>query len=513
MISPLSIVDPTAEKQIGSRSRLVKEPSLFYITDAASREDAISRIAGCWTIALRGRPRLSIFEADRDYILLDVRKFLGGIPKEVFQNRQVALLASELFAAKLGIRAELFDSHPGFEKFARENHLHRYLLTYCQGNAPGPLSRNNAHRWTVDPDEIKILSGGIVKTWSEASKDLKTVASRAGHPKMSWHYGPSGIQNKDYYNWDILEPFLKRDPSEWGHQYLFEVCVCTSEYPNFIGDHTWLRLKTPQGDVYSVGLYRPGKVNPQENYQQPLRVKPAYLMSPDYSEFYPCETHTLGIAITPEIFCQIKSQIEEDKKSILEFHPLVKNCTVYTLKHAKTAGLELPAQSSALQVLLRRSEARKVIPLPLQMIVKSVIDRMPAPVQTGCKFFPSLFLNGVQIALGSGKVDDRLRRRPDGEISLPHMNSFWDFFKPAKLDMHHPHILYKVGFAHVKNWRDKKSQKLQARRDGLNCALKEMERAGRKASDTAWIRAEIYRFEEKMKQIPYRFPKIAQAKL
>lgn len=79
---------------------------------------------------------------------------------------------------------------------------------------------------------------------------------------MLGQYSKNGLVSNNVYDWSMLEPFYVESstPPPWGDRYLFEICSWIVNRPRLIGDHTFIRLKTPQGEWYSVGQYRPQKV-------------------------------------------------------------------------------------------------------------------------------------------------------------------------------------------------------------------------------------------------------------
>jgi hypothetical protein len=80
---------------------------------------------------------------------------------------------------------------------------------------------------------------------------------------MLGQYNYLGLIDRGVYDWEVLTPFYiePQSPPPWGNRYLFEFCSWIIDRPRMMGDHTYIRLKTPQGEWYSVGQYRPQKVS------------------------------------------------------------------------------------------------------------------------------------------------------------------------------------------------------------------------------------------------------------
>ena len=81
--------------------------------------------------------------------VLEGRRFLKGLPQD--SDTRIEACRREHLALKLGIAAEVLidPKNAGFEKFAADQHLERYLMTY-------------EHTLKVDPDtkELSILADG-----------------------------------------------------------------------------------------------------------------------------------------------------------------------------------------------------------------------------------------------------------------------------------------------------------------------------------------------------------------
>ncbi|RUP05576.1 hypothetical protein BC936DRAFT_140511 [Jimgerdemannia flammicorona] len=172
-------------------------------------------------------------------------------------------LVKQVVAARNGIPADVFDANPGLQLFLQKNHLHRYLLVY-------------KHSLRVDPQtrECSIMCRGDYRSWKDIQHTIKT------HPTsdvIKGQYSRHGLINQDFYDWHRLEPFYISEPT-WGHRYLLEVCSWVIDEPRMGGDHTWIRLKTPRGEWYSVGQYRPQKMGFHEQFMFPMKIKPSKFM-------------------------------------------------------------------------------------------------------------------------------------------------------------------------------------------------------------------------------------------
>lgn len=214
-------------------------------------------------------------------------------------------------------------------------------------------------------------------------------------------------------------------------------------------EHSWLRLKTPNGEIYSAALYRPGKHHFFDNFHLPLRAKKGYLMSPDISEFWPISIYRIPVEITKKQFETIKSSLEEDKKDEdkLVFQLFNGNCTEYINSKAKLAGIRLP---TAVHYL------RNVTPLSIQKRYDRVMDKLPSIVRQICESVVTVLSNLLQLCLGGHLLDRQLKGK---KITFKaNINSFSDLFNPEKLKFHPPRYLALTIGKEIEEWKKKETE-------------------------------------------------------
>jgi len=378
--------------------------------------------------------RLSMKAAQDDCLILRARRF---VKKHGSDEPRMLKLQQELLAAKLGIHASVFEHNPEFETFAAKHHLEQYICHY-------------GHQLIVDDDQhISLLVEGIQRCWNEISNKWINLPKHNFSPNQTWIYGQNGLQDRDLYDWTELQPYKYDDPAKWGNQYIFEFCACCSgEAPRVVGDHGWFRLKTAEGAIYSIGLYRPDKASKFDVFGHPLRLKKGTLMQPDISEFWryekPDGIKTIETAITKEQFLQMKAQIEADKRDNKEtFHLLHGNCTKYADRIAKIANIELSLSVHYLRGIF----SRKII-----TIYDSVSPYIPHSIWKICEVHVTVFSNLLQLILGASIVDV-----PGQEA---HITSFWHLFDSEKLYMHHPYFLGTDIRKRIVDWRNREIAKI-----------------------------------------------------
>lgn len=417
----------------------------FHIKDTAYHTNKMHRIVKVLSKALRDMPKCTIHEAMQHQTVNTARQYLRTLKPKQYMNPKVRECCRFLLAAKLGIDRDIFNHNPGFETFAFKSHIDRYLMDYN-------------HSLKVDPTtkELSILHNGAYQPWSVVyTKFQESVLPKPnfpGNPQQMWCYGPKGIQKEDMYAWNELKPYKVVKNHDWGNRFIFEFCACCKKDIQMNGaEHSWLRLKTPNGEIYCVGFYRPGKSHLLDNFHLPLRAKKGYLMSPDVSEFWPIPIHRIPVEITKEQFEKIKFSLEEDKKNeeSLVFQLFNGNCTEYINSKAKLAGIRLP---TAVHYL------RNVTPLSIQQGYDRVMDKLPSFARKICEFVVMILSNLLQICLGGHLLDRQLKGK-----NIPfktNINSFSDFFNPKKLEFHPPRYLAHTVGKEIEEWRKTEAEKL-----------------------------------------------------
>ena len=143
-------------------------------------------------------------------------------------------------------------------------------------------------------------------------KDLKIDPD---YGTFTGQYGRDGLVDAGLYDWTELPVFYTEPtlPPPWGERYLFEICSFIVDRPRLTGDHTFVRLKTPRGEWYSAGQYRPHKMGFHEQFVFPMKIKPSKFQSPDVSEYWKGNVTVLSVGITADQFLAIKKQLEYDQ--------------------------------------------------------------------------------------------------------------------------------------------------------------------------------------------------------
>ncbi len=391
----------------------------FSPNDSKSREIFAHAIEIFGT--LKNLPRGKPSENLQNIHVVEARKFLKTVPQFLRKHRCIQACKRELLAYQLGIASSIFElrCNQGFETFASSPPLASYLAVYN-------------HEIRLDPQQRIMLQ--------QKGRDIQWIMLRSlvQRPQATtptnqpWFYGPQGIQNKDMFQWNQLEPYKFEDPAAWGNQYVFEFCCCCEEVPQFIGDHSWLRLKTPKGAIYSVGLYRPYKRDKRENYKMPLRVQKGHLMQPDVSEFWNLPIHRIAFTITEAVFHEMKQAIEKDKRQDDQTFQLIgQNCTQYVEKIGRIGNIRLPTEKPMWQLLNKRFGYPRI-----QTGIETAASKLPSKVNSVFSHCCAFICNTTLLCAGAACVDSEIRQK---ETPVrPHLNTFRDLCNPNKLNIKHP---------------------------------------------------------------------------
>ena len=168
---------------------LLKTEWLFPIGALQSfRNEQLGQRAEQMAAKLKAAERLPVWDAQDSPLVLAGRRFFKLLPS--INDPRIEACRRELLALKLGISPEVFCHNAGFEEFATENHLERYLSAYHQS-------------LLVDPKDVRlsILMDNRYVPWESAREAMSRFPKHTSSPLQPWKYGPNGIQNDDMYDW------------------------------------------------------------------------------------------------------------------------------------------------------------------------------------------------------------------------------------------------------------------------------------------------------------------------
>lgn len=450
--------------------------AIISILPFQNKYEKQGKTADLLSLKLQNTARCTLQEAQKHPLSLETKKFLKKVTKNHPEDPRIAKCRQQFLAFKLGVESSTLEAsiNKGFEHFASNPPLERYLLVY-----------NHTLKINPETQEIHLLVNGEWQPWNKAVEFLGDPLPKQSDGIVPWLYGPEGIQKKNLFDWKELKPFKKEDPAAWNNQYIFEVCSDCSDHPKISGDHCWMRLRTPEGDVYSVGLYP--KSWRSNNPIPPMTVQCATLMQPDVAEFLSPPIRSLSVAITKEQFESIKATIEADKNDDkLLFQAAQVNCLCYVKKVGALANINLPTESCPWRPLVN-NRIRKVL--------DCINPKLPRIIPKIAEAFLTPFLNTLQVAGGGRLVDKKVTEQ--GIPCHPQIRSIFDVFKPSKARLHHPHTIGHYIRAEVTSWRKQETKRLEAEKVKLLAA-----------SDAEGVK----RVEAQLKHLPFELPPVFRTK-
>ena len=420
---------------------------VIYFGNSTFHSERLITITNCVVYTLRHQERVSIVEASESKDLKTGRtlvKFLKSQNNAALSSC-INSLMKEITAGKLGITKEQLDAHSFLQEFTEKNYLERYIVHYD-------------HTLEIDNDtgDVLIRENDVFVSWNSVSSKLKSWEPRLLSPRQDWFYGKKGIQQQNMYDWEILTPYKIDDAATWNHEYVFEICACYNPESVMIGNHSWVRLKTPTGEIYSVGLYRPSK-GMSSNLDTPLRAKPGYLTQPDVSEFWNFEIFTIAVKIDEQIFNKMKRAIEQDKReNNLIFHLNNDNCLLWCKKIGAIAKVSLSTEEPA---------SSFIFPKRFISTINYIHGYLPTTIKKITDSTAAFFLNTLQLLLGANHLDANLNDQ-QRQKAKPLITGLSDMFNFERTIYNHPITFIQKTKAMIVQWR---AEQINLLRSGLMC--------------------------------------------
>ncbi len=250
-----------------------------------------------------------------------------------FKNEQQQF-SKALCAARLGVPLEALEKNPGFQQVIEKNFFMRPIADVYK----------HSIEYNAQTGQLKLLMEGKVTDWKTIKEKLKPDPQSG---KVSgWSYTYEGFIPHDPSDWSELKPYMILPEKDRPPTHEIEIVTdCYREDLHDKGlqfwDHTWIRLKTPSGEVYSFGLY-PEDVLVQSKKNM-LATTKGIIKCPDRQEFLPRVLYQArSMSISEEVFHNIKKQVEsKEYKQSLEYSVLGNNCTDFSIQLLKEAGVSV----------------------------------------------------------------------------------------------------------------------------------------------------------------------------
>ncbi|KAL1918238.1 uncharacterized protein VTP21DRAFT_3504 [Calcarisporiella thermophila] len=391
------------------------------------------------TEVLQRQSGMDVQNSLRNPTLIVASAFLKRVDKQELKE-VYEVLSKEVLAGKLGIHSDVFDDNRGFREFASKNSLHRYLFVY-------------KHKLQVDEktNDIKILYQGEYRKWNDIRSRIRMNPNTY---LLEGQYSRNGVIDRGFYEWTRLEPFQITEPY-WGNRYILEICSWIVDEPRLGGDHTWVRFKTPRGEWYSFGQYRPQKMGFHEQFVFPMKIKVSKFMSPDISEFWRGPYTVVSFEITERQFIKMKRQVEWDQMHREHTYQLFHgNCTRYAKSIAEMANIHLPGSIPIIKLFVRSESVHS--------ITRKVLSWKYTPKWLKPLLIRSwaVFFNTFGLLWGSGLVDKEVKGDPHYAFVKPYIKNFNDLIDTEKVITHHPFIIGHFVRKEIEQWRSEQ-QKLE----------------------------------------------------
>jgi hypothetical protein len=344
------ILNRTGTLSAGERKNLYESVQSFItrwkVTDRPPQE--VKKLERCLLVATERFPALGK-PADVDTAAL--RERIKVHDRKEFQK----------WVEKYHLPEDIYYTHPDFVQFIFESHLHRNLEVY-------------GHKILSVAGEPWIMVNGAYRPWRTIQANLEIHHGKIYHVeegvKKRWTYLEQGFVEYDPSNWTEPRPFktLKEKPG----QYQFQIVtshVEESQYQFYDSvlkgaRHTWFRLITPDGKVYSFG----GRIKASDfNLLQPMAGVKGFVECPDVYEFCPEHQLVTTIPITEEAARNV-FEVAKHRQQAEVFNFVETNCCSFTRGMLNAAGLDdIPCESHASDSLYKLIVPR-FIRWPIKMI-------------------------------------------------------------------------------------------------------------------------------------------------
>lgn len=408
------------------------------------------------------RPLISPQEALIDPLIRKGRSFSKALNKESLPKDLGETFQQVLLAARLGVPVACLQKKPSFADFAKRYFLYNFLGKY-----------NQTLQYDEKEDRLWIRCQGHEKPilWEEVPREiLDPLPQEKGIKKVSWKYGPEGLQNKDFCHPD-RQPFMRQNPEAWNRHYLVQVRVSCVDHPRFKGDHAWICLKNPQGEVYARG--KMGKDGLLGLFGSAMKMKNGWIEWPDSSELWGlAEENQKGLQIPSEIK-EISFKVEaEDYGKALEsfwekyasFHLFHNNCYNDVDFFLRFFGVSFPTRTHALWLFA---------PQFFKNIVNKAYEKMSLTMRKILRviFFPlecisGLFLNLILLLMGASKVHQATARSELKVVPYINRKNWWKIFSHEFLYLNPPFAIVEIS-RKIEAWREIELSKLRAKKGVL----------------------------------------------
>jgi hypothetical protein len=292
------------------------------------------------------------------------------------------------WSVKCGLDPELFFEHPDFANFILTAFIHKSFEYF------GKKQINNG-------GQVGLLVEGKFTPWEDLSKRFvveegKIFSTDTG-VKKRWIFLSEGLVCHDPYNWKMPVPIMKLEIPPG--RYLLQVVTSHIKPENQglidrVTDgamHSWFRIITPDGNVYSFGMLHDRK---DINLLQPMSSIKSKMSCPDVFEAYAEKRIETTIPIEGEHVFKIGEIIKKySRDENVQFHYLKANCTSFLQEVLTASGVGgIPNTKMTISRVIEKF----IFPKAVRRIMKSIWTHTFAHITPSfvAKGFSSL-VNGI----------------------------------------------------------------------------------------------------------------------
>ena len=277
---------------------------------------------------------------------LERRLFLAQkrMPQPNFQEKELSVLRKQIqshdteqfqkWVEKYNLPEEVFYAHPEFVQFVMDTHLHRHFKEFQH-----KIFSINGDPW--------ILVEGTLHPWRDVQKRFFVedgmIYSLEEGEKKRWVYLDRGLIKHDPIHWSDFTPLKKLDRAPGQYQIQIVTAHVNQQQRTCIDRafqgvrHSWIRLITPEGYVYSFG--RRPKVD-VFHLHQPIAGMEGFIETPDIYEFRADHKMITTLPISDSAAERVLHMVREEKR--MGYHAITGNCCSFVMRALEESGINRP---------------------------------------------------------------------------------------------------------------------------------------------------------------------------
>ncbi len=291
----------------------------------------------------------TIEEAEKLYLFPDIKRQLNDWVNLQTSRARFKGLQESCFTDK-NEALKAFICYPEEYDFVQKLYLHRKLSAYN-------------HTFEIVNGHISVMLEGKMTQVSELMSHFNYVNDRIinvkDHREFTYTYdkGLCPIDDTNNpYDWKDQIPVFKKKVRKNG-DYRLEVLTTIGKKAN----HGWVRLKDPEGNIYSVGRLWDRDYQ-LETYKR-LKTIPGYVRAGDLHEFTGEEANwkRTKIVLSKEHFEAAKNRIIDIQNNEKSYNLINRNCLSFVENVFQTIGIQHRVGESPFYLFTLPPKARKVM--------------------------------------------------------------------------------------------------------------------------------------------------------